>query len=110
MRTLAIVLGAVAWLIPISAQLWMWQQLSPGRQSHGLLWMIVTGWTLLPAGAVSLLGAWLWQRTGRIAVPRPALQRIGLVLIAAPAAIVALVGLCVVASFLFERAQAWPTA
>jgi hypothetical protein len=106
MRIFAIALGGVAWLAPALAQLWMWLRFSPGAPSLGLLWMVVTLGSVLPACALSILGAWLWHRAGRAGNVRPRAQRVGLVLIATPACVVALLVVCAVAARVIERLQA----
>ena len=78
---------------------------SPGAPSLGLLWMAVTLATLLPACALSILGAWLWHRAGRAGNLRPRAQRAGLVLIATPACVVARLVVCTVAALVIERLQ-----
>ena len=102
-KVLAIALGVVAWLIPALAQVWMWLRYSSGTPSLGLLWMAMTLGSLLPACALSTLGAWLWCRANRAARMRPRARRIGLALIATPACMVALLGVYVVVSIVIEH-------
>ncbi|MCD9098763.1 hypothetical protein LU699_01375 [Luteimonas fraxinea] len=101
-KVLAIALGVVAWLIPALAQLWMRLRYSSGAPSLGLLWMVMTFGSLLPACVLSTLGAWLWHRADRAARMRPRARRIGFAVIATPACIVALLGVYVVASIVIE--------
>ena len=103
MKILAIALGIAAWLLPVLAQVWMWLQFSPGAPSLGLLWMVVTFGSLLPACALSMLGARLWHRADRAARMRPRARRIGFAVIATPACIVAVLGVYVFASIVIER-------
>jgi hypothetical protein len=102
LKFLAIALGVVAWLLPALAQMWMWLRYSSGGPSLGLLWMVMTFGSLLPAGAMSTLGAWLWHRADRAAPMRPRARRIGFAVIATPACIVALLGVYVVANIVIE--------
>lgn len=106
----AIALGVLAWLIPVLVQVWMWLQFSPGAPSLGLLWMVATFGSLLPACALSTLGVWLWHRAARAAGMRTRARRIGFAVIATPACIVALLGVHVVASIVIERLTLSPGA
>jgi len=110
LKFVAIALGVLAWLIPVLAQAWMWLQFSPGAPSLGLLWMVATFGSLLPACALSMLGAWLWRRAARAAGMRTRARRIGFAVIAMPACIVALLGVHVVASIVKERLTISPAA
>ncbi|MFL6586843.1 MAG: hypothetical protein ACJ8GV_08175 [Luteimonas sp.] len=101
-KGLAIALGVVAWLLPALAQMWMWLRYASGTSSLGMLWMVMTFGSLLPACALSTLGAWLWHRANSAAGMRPRARRIGFAVIATPACIVALLGIYVVASIVIE--------
>ena len=103
MKFSAIALGVAAWLMPLLAQVWMWLQFSPGAPSLGLLWMVITFGSLLPACTLSMLGAWLWHRAARDAGMHTRARRIGLAVIATPACIVAVLGVHVFASIVIER-------
>ena len=111
LKFVAIALGVLAWLIPVLAQVWMWLQFSPGAPSLGLLWMVATFGSLLPACALSMLGAWLWRRAARDAgLLIMIIIAIGFAVIAMPACIVALLGVHVVASIVMERLTISPAA